>query len=210
MRRDRSGFTLLELLVVIALIVAMTTMAIGAFGAFLSSKQIQLAGRTVTNACGAARQFAVSNRLPCLVQLVDADVDGDPDTVKDALLVIPFDAVLNRQTGELQHVVSVDPPIFRKELPGKVEFFVLTPPLNSVVSDKFRWHLDANNDDDWDPLPATVRGFIFYPDGTSWTVKQDPTVGPDNTIILWDPVSHEKAKIYCHPVTGYTKEIYDE
>ena len=55
MRNNRTGFTLMELLIVIALIIAIMTLTIGAFSQFLASKMIQLSGRTITNSYRAAR-----------------------------------------------------------------------------------------------------------------------------------------------------------
>lgn len=215
MRAKRRGFTLLELMVVIALIIAMLTMAMGAFAAFLTNKQIKLAGRTLTNAYRAARQFSVSNRLPCLVLFLDAGPTPTPAPAplsslvgnitidRDAILVIGFESVLNTQTGQLDFLLSTGPPLFRKDLPGKIEFNKMPP--NFVTGDKVFIHNPPAN------VELTgVSGFIFYPDGSSYAKAPTGADPPKNTVILLDPVTQEEARVYCYPVTGYTREFYDE
>ncbi len=60
--RSRGGFTILELLVVIFIMLAMTGIAVAAFQQLLDAERIKLAGGQVVSAILMARQYAMSRR----------------------------------------------------------------------------------------------------------------------------------------------------
>jgi type II secretory pathway pseudopilin PulG len=212
MKNRRSGFTMIEMLVVVSLIIAMSTLAVGAFGAFLASKKIRLATRTVSNALRTARQYAVSNRLPCMVEFVDVDQDqdGDNDDDRDYLVITPFVAVVDPNTGELTYVLSIGPPLFRKDLPKKIRYTQIPPSLyadGTPVSIQINQRL---NDGSYEKREL-ITAFFFLPNGSARAATlpaTDPL--PDNTIAMEDTSSKEESRVYCYPVTGYTREFYDE
>jgi prepilin-type N-terminal cleavage/methylation domain-containing protein len=66
----RRGFTLLELMVVIFIMLLMATLAIASIRQFLETERIRLAGGTVDSAVRMARQYAMSKRTQCMVEFV--------------------------------------------------------------------------------------------------------------------------------------------
>ena len=229
-RSSRAGFTLVEMLVVIALIVAMTSMAVGAYGSFLSSKQVQLGTKLIGNAYRAGRQYAISNRVPCLVEFqapnLDniAPVDGvdlDPKVDHNLVRVIPFETVVIPETGELRYQLS-GTSVYEKKLPGKLVFTRVPYEVGDdaaetgVLVDIFAQNPDTLYEDLW--------GIVFWPDGSAsetddsvWIVDTSivplsapmlDTTAPQNTVDIFDPISREKARVYVFPATGYTREFY--
>jgi Tfp pilus assembly protein FimT len=77
----RRGFTLLELLVVIFIMMLMATMAVVSFRHYLDTERIKLAGGTVDSAIRLARQYAMSKRTQCMVEFVNPIVPTKTDTV---------------------------------------------------------------------------------------------------------------------------------
>jgi Tfp pilus assembly protein FimT len=67
-RRLEGGFTILELLVVIFIMLAMTGIAVAAFRQFLDTERIKLAGGQVVSALRMARQYAMSKRGRVMVE----------------------------------------------------------------------------------------------------------------------------------------------
>jgi prepilin-type N-terminal cleavage/methylation domain-containing protein len=67
------GFTILELLVVIFIMLAMTGIAVAAFRQFLDTERIKLAGGQVVGAIRMARQYAMSKRTKVMVEFVSPD-----------------------------------------------------------------------------------------------------------------------------------------
>jgi prepilin-type N-terminal cleavage/methylation domain-containing protein len=218
MRRNRSGFTMIEMLVVVSLIIAMSTLAMGAFGAFLASKKIRLSTQIVSNALRTARQFAVSNRLPCMVEFIDADLNQAPgtDQERDQVVITPFEAVVDPQTGELTYVLTVGPPLFRKYLSRKVHFLQIPPTIHSdgtPVSVAINHRLADGTFE----KRQFISAMIFLPSGGMRTATYPSTStvpatsgNVDNTIQLEDTVSQERSRVYCYPLTGYTRAFYDE
>lgn len=215
MKSSRAGFTLVEMMVVLALIVAMTSMAVGAFGAFLSSKQVQLGTKLIGNAYRTGRQYAISNRVPCLVGF-DAPklANAPPSADRDLVRVIPFKTVIIPETGELRYQMSKT-SIYEKGLPGKLEFKRLpfeqadataTPPKGILVDIDTTLTPPETYEDLW--------GIIFRPDGSASETDQSVTetgvtaIAPKNTVDIYDPISTERARVYVFPSTGYTREFY--
>ncbi len=69
--RSRGGFTILELLVVIFIMMAMTGIAVAAFKQFLDTERIKLAGGQVVSALRMGRQYAMSRRTKVMVEFID-------------------------------------------------------------------------------------------------------------------------------------------
>lgn len=213
MRSSRAGFTLVEMMVVLALIIAMTSMAVGAFGAFLSSKQVQLGTKLIGNAYRTGRQYAISNRVPCLVEFVAPDLPNAPlGSDRNLVRIIPFMTVIIPATGELRHQKSTT-SVHEKQLPGKLEFKrVPFEQANASAKEGVLVEIDSTltppekYEDLW--------GIIFLPDGSasetqgSVTDTGATTAPPLNTVDVYDPISKEKARVYVFPATGYTREFY--
>ncbi len=68
--RSRGGFTILELLVVIFIMMAMTGIAVAAFKQFLDTERIKLAGGQVVSALRMGRQYAMSRRTKVMVEFI--------------------------------------------------------------------------------------------------------------------------------------------
>ena len=66
----RKGFTILELLVVIFIMLAMTGIAVAAFRQFMDTERIKLAGGQLVSAISLARQYAMSRRAKVMVELI--------------------------------------------------------------------------------------------------------------------------------------------
>jgi Tfp pilus assembly protein FimT len=69
--RAAAGFTILELLVVIFIMLAMTGIAVAAFRKFLDIERIRLAGGQVVSSLSLARQYAMSKRSKVMVEFVE-------------------------------------------------------------------------------------------------------------------------------------------
>jgi prepilin-type N-terminal cleavage/methylation domain-containing protein len=68
--RRPKGFTILELLVVIFIMLAMTGIAVAAFQQFMNTERIKLAGGQLVSAISLARQYAMSRRAKVMVELI--------------------------------------------------------------------------------------------------------------------------------------------
>jgi len=79
-RDSRRGFTILELLVVIFIMMAMTGIAVAAFRGFLDTERIKLAGGQVVSSIRMARQYAMSKRTKVMVELLDSDPTTKEET----------------------------------------------------------------------------------------------------------------------------------
>ncbi len=73
--RTRRGFTILELLVVIFIMMVMTGIAVAAFRQFLDTERIKLAGGQIVSAVRMARQYAMSKRIKVMAELVEPEVE---------------------------------------------------------------------------------------------------------------------------------------
>ncbi|MHC4916403.1 MAG: DNRLRE domain-containing protein [Planctomycetota bacterium] len=86
LRRLERGFTILELLVVIFIMLAMTGIAVAAFRQFMDTERIKLAGGQVVSAIRMGRQYAMSKRTRVMIEFVDpvnpANSFNHPDTPK--------------------------------------------------------------------------------------------------------------------------------
>ncbi len=71
----RAGFTLLELVVVIFIMILLATLAVASFHKFLETERIRLAGGAVDSAVRMARQYAMSKRTQCMIEFVSPDTD---------------------------------------------------------------------------------------------------------------------------------------
>ncbi|HOX06695.1 MAG TPA: prepilin-type N-terminal cleavage/methylation domain-containing protein [Planctomycetota bacterium] len=67
----RSGFTLLELMVVMFIMLLIAGLAVASMRQFLETERIKLAGGTVDSAIRMARQYAMSKRNKCMVEFID-------------------------------------------------------------------------------------------------------------------------------------------
>ncbi len=101
--RNRGGFTILELLVVIFIMLAMTGIAVAAFQQFLDAERIKLAGGQVVSAIRMARQYAMSRRTKVMVELLDPAIVYDEQTVEPTVTVCYTreDAADTNYSGEL-------------------------------------------------------------------------------------------------------------
>jgi Tfp pilus assembly protein FimT len=80
-RNRAKGFTILELLVVIFIMLAMAGIAVAAFGKFLDTERIKLAGGQVAGAIRMARQYAMSKRCKVMVEFVEPPWGSDSGVV---------------------------------------------------------------------------------------------------------------------------------
>lgn len=69
-RKRSRGFTLLELMVVMFIMMVMAGLALAAFHAFRDTERLKLAGGQVTSTVSMARQYAMSKRIQCLVEFI--------------------------------------------------------------------------------------------------------------------------------------------
>jgi Tfp pilus assembly protein PilE len=68
---NRRGFTILELLVVIFIMMVMTGVAVASFRRFLDTERIKLAGGQLISSISMARQYAMSKRTRMMVEFVE-------------------------------------------------------------------------------------------------------------------------------------------
>ncbi|MCX7018949.1 MAG: prepilin-type N-terminal cleavage/methylation domain-containing protein [bacterium] len=184
----RAGFTLLELMVVIVMIMILTLMAIGSYANFRKSRRIRSAAENVNSAFVAARSYAIAN---------------------DKWYRVVFQ-LKNPQTGAAQYAVWIDeiqrntsrppnpanatindgvtrPKITTPEfLPEAVA--VTGAVINNGVDPVFTLTSDGNN-------YFLVR---FMPDGSS----------DQASIYLWDTQSPSATPLTPPPHSYYTVKLY--
>lgn len=97
----RRGFTLLELVVVIFIMVLLASLAVASFHRFLDTERIRLAGGSVDSAIRMARQYAMSKRTKCMVEFVSPS-DGTSGVVTLSPLQITFVRDGNPYYNEVQ------------------------------------------------------------------------------------------------------------
>ena len=98
-RGRRGGYTLLEMLVVISIIVALTTLGLASFAAYATKRGFRTAVETIAGTFRMARQTAISDRQPVFVEIVDVDKDTDPSNDESCDRVIVYKA--ERQTDSM-------------------------------------------------------------------------------------------------------------
>ncbi len=196
---NRKGFTLVEILVVIGLIVLMLAVGAVSFGAYLSESSIRLGSRTVSGAFRAARQLAVSQRTPTAV-LFFAGADGEP---ADRVETRRYDAVRDEATGALIFALRTTPEE-SLELPETLAFKWLPKPTSVQVRS------------DGGTQTEDMRLVDFFPDGSSrfGGDVEDLTAAaadcPSNHVALADAAAGKAVYLYVYPVTSFIKETYVE
>ncbi len=101
----RGGYTLIEMLVVISIIVALATLGLAAFAAYTTKRGFRTAVESVAGKFRMARQLAISNRQPVFVEVVDVDKDTDPSNDNSADGIIIYKA--ERRTDEMGKVSDI-------------------------------------------------------------------------------------------------------
>ncbi len=122
--RGRSGFTLVELLVVIGLMIALRALAIPTLGAFLKGQRLDQTGRIVQTAFNTAKRVAVTKRARLCIVLYQTEDKTDPmDTIRHAIQVYAEPFGIPGQEGYWEG--GYDPPPFKSKdlvLPRGVRF----------------------------------------------------------------------------------------
>lgn len=144
--RRRSGFSLLEVLIVIAIIAMVSLVAVPWFSRIAQRNKLRSAAREVHSTLLAARMTAARSGLPASVRITPAVSGNDHHSVETWLEASP-----PRRLGELRLTARVRflslPPgsdvVYtadgRREPPGTVrEDIVLEGPVGSAVANQIR------------------------------------------------------------------------
>lgn len=185
--KQPAGFTLIELMVVIAIIISLLAMGALAMGDFFSQGNFNLGVRAVVNAIRAARQHAVGNRIWVLLELVDTETSDDPDDDRLPDYVALYEEVpeTNPSTGKMvwKHKGVLLEKVF---LPKNVELVLDTMGPFAV--------------EDPDRGLTGLKGYEFFPSGAS-----RPSDGSTFLVKVLDLVTRHEAKIYIYEVTSFVK-----
>ena len=108
-RDDRAGISLLELVVVLALVGVMMTMAVGTLGEWADDQRAATSARKVADAFGLARAEAIRTGSNHIVAF---DIATGLDNITSDIVVVndgpPATANCVIQTGELVHSISLE------------------------------------------------------------------------------------------------------
>jgi type II secretory pathway pseudopilin PulG len=152
------GFTILELLVVIFIMLAMAGIAVAAFGKFLDTERIKLAGGQVAGAIRMARQYAMSKRCKVMVEFMSPDSGSELTTQTLASSDAGFAHAYSGQTG-VPHpgqMAIYEPSSYRRFAFAKFDLSALSGPEHTIMTailkikaSSYWYHL---------PVAVTVKG----------------------------------------------------
>ena len=183
---SKRGFTLIEILVVISIIMMLLSLGAISLSSFTASQQMRMAIRKVHNSIGLTRQLAVSYRKPMIIEFrsklpagdyfkyADVGVEAD-EMVISKMTWVPNDIDLGGgNTLALDELDTVSESRVIK-LPGKIRFLASpTTPIADPLNIRNRVGYTLTKDDklgDYEQLGATSS--------TPSKIVTDPWAGLD-------------------------------
>lgn len=204
--RGARAFTLLELMVVIAIIISMTALGALAYASIMKSTATRMSGRIIADAFRLARQYSVAQRVPCLVELVDvSEVAIYPNMgSSDIVRVVPYKRIRDNTTGGMEYVVT-SRVLKEYVLRDSVKYVVL-PQAEQVDAD-----LDEDNVKD--AVRPEKIFFRFDPDGTCSAAPAGDGDDTHNNLVIFEDsntprTARERGLLYIAPTTGFIKDRY--
>ena len=203
-RRDSLGFTLIEMLVVISVIVVVLAIVVPSVGRIMRSTNYAAAVNAVTATLGRARAAAMESGRPTAVAFlfdinerrytmlvlelapnsgaarieIGRPQTGDPDCAEDL-----------RSLGLSNQILAYQPLRFSQptELPVGMGVFGLSTLIPEIDTDgRARPILDQNGDGDVDPIAESTVGLDW--DLQRWyagEILNDGDNDPDNNVVPW-------------------------
>ena len=226
--RVKPGFTVIELLVVISIMVLMITLGVVSFNT-MSGNDLENATKIVVTGCNSARQLSMSTGLPVALDIIDRESppyfgsEDDPDEIQILPYTVHKDIDPDQLTTENKRQRIT---VFMDE--NQIKFHKILPPAIDIALKPNSRRDDGTGYDIIEegssmPTGDLERNLItFRPDGSSdspksdvnlpWTdTSVDPmAVGPATKyprfIILEEKVTGQRALIYVFASTSYVKE----
>lgn len=213
-RGDARGFTLIEMLVVIGIILLMLSLGGVALMQFLSAQKTRLALGNVSSLIRMGRQFAVSKRRRCWIEFRRKD----GETPAQALLYAA-EASANPDTGRLEWWICMAEPLKTMEMPPEVDFALV--PGKTTVNERNLGQIERTcliiysdgtcegNPPEDEDIPACYGDNPEVPnDPADGTSKEEFKINYRYKIVLQNRVAADVGIIFVPPRTVSMKELY--
>ena len=125
MRMRNSGFTLMEMITVMAIASLITIASAPAFMNFTRTQRIRGAAGNIASALNSARRFAITLNEPRDVHLYTNDYDPDPDDIKNSFRFMGTEEAMERKL--LHRTVRIESVSGGEEPESEVFKFEFTP-----------------------------------------------------------------------------------
>jgi prepilin-type N-terminal cleavage/methylation domain-containing protein len=212
-RKVPRGFTLTELLVVMVIIISLLSVGTIALSSLISRSVLREAQATVVATLRLARQFAITNNAPCIVEVLAIDdnpvarktTPGTPyrsekEGAADQVRVTPLRALRDVRTGAAIYALTAT-SVRNYTLPEHIVFDDLE---SRGYPDNAPLRTDYDDDSLPDPQTSEKIYFQFNADG-SCPIRGDVEQARSNILRMRDVNSGETATIVVLPGTGYVK-----
>jgi uncharacterized protein (TIGR02596 family) len=190
--RSATGFSLIELLVVVAVIALLATLAVPAFNAITNAGSIEHSADQIAGACGLARQTAVSKNRSVEVRFYEVPAEGWPSdfrafqlfeigdsgeaTALTKVFTLRLPAIISRDTG-LSTLLDNARPKRTKEWTVKDPQVALPRAGTTYECRAFRFRPNGTTD-----LPIDTKWHLTVVDAKKPGSAAQP---PDNFATVW-------------------------
>jgi prepilin-type N-terminal cleavage/methylation domain-containing protein len=205
------GFTLTEMLVVLAIIISLLSVASLSLKSLISRSVLRETQASVLATLRLARQFAISNNSPCLVEIVAINDNQEARTTppntpyraaadgsQDQLRIIPLRALRDARSGAAIYALTAT-PLKRYSL---AEHIVFDDANGRAYPSNTLLNTDCDEDGAPDARQAEKIVIRFNADG-SCPVPDGGDPARFNQLRLRDIHSGETASVVVQPASGH-------